>query len=125
MTILVVVSTLLLLTATYALARSRRRNGVIHGHGADETSEVTLYQKVDEVVRALTSANVVGTGSSGVVYRGALLNGDSLAVKKMWSSDEAVLRQKTASRGNRAGEGSARLMSRVKLRGTDSIFPSV
>ncbi|RLN04510.1 putative LRR receptor-like serine/threonine-protein kinase [Panicum miliaceum] len=114
MTILAVVSALLLLAATYVLARSRRRDGAIHG--ADETWEVTLYQKldfsVDEVVRSLTSANVIGTGSSGVVYRVGLPNGDSLAVKKMWSSDETG-----AFRNEISALGSIRHRNIVRLLG--------
>ncbi|KAJ1268988.1 hypothetical protein BS78_07G175500 [Paspalum vaginatum] len=125
MTILAVVSALLLLTATYVLARSRRRNGAIHG--ADETWEVTLYQKldfsVDEVVRALTSANVIGTGSSGVVYRVGLPNGDSLAVKKMWSSDEAgAFRNEISALGSIRHRNIVRLLGWGANRSTKLLF---
>ncbi|CAD6264524.1 unnamed protein product [Miscanthus lutarioriparius] len=127
MTILVVVSAFLLLMATYVLARSRRRNGAIHGHSADETWEVTLYQKldfsVDEVVRALTSANVIGTGSSGVVYRVALPNGDSLAVKKMWSSDEAgAFRNEISALGSIRHRNIVRLLGWGANRSTKLLF---
>nr|CAB3483352.1 unnamed protein product [Digitaria exilis] len=125
MTILAVLSALLLLAATYVLARSRRRDGAIHG--ADETWEVTLYQKldfsVDEVVRSLTSANVIGTGSSGVVYRVVLPSGDSLAVKKMWSSDEAgAFRNEIAALGSIRHRNIVRLLGWGANRSTKLLF---
>ncbi|KAF8391703.1 hypothetical protein HHK36_024012 [Tetracentron sinense] len=61
------------------------------GSMEDDTWELTLYQKlelsIDDVVRNLKSANVIGTGSSGVVYKVAISNGEMLAVK-MWSTEE-------------------------------------
>ncbi|KAJ6752522.1 hypothetical protein OIU85_002894 [Salix viminalis] len=48
-----------------------------------------LEFSVDDIVKNLTSANVIGTGSSGVVYRVILPNGEMIAVKKMWSSEES------------------------------------
>ncbi|KAL2475970.1 Leucine-rich receptor-like protein kinase family protein [Abeliophyllum distichum] len=60
---------------------------------AVDTWEMTFYQKmefsIDDIVHNLTSSNVVGTGSSGVVYRVTVPNGETLAVKKMWSSQES------------------------------------
>ncbi|XP_074557971.1 uncharacterized protein LOC141813868 [Curcuma longa] len=89
MSVLLSVSSLLLLMAVYALVRARMAPG---GEAAADEWEITLYQKldfsVDEVVRGLNSANVIGTGSSGVVYKVGIPNGNSLAVKKMWSSSE-------------------------------------
>ncbi|KAL6858886.1 hypothetical protein ACP4OV_017888 [Aristida adscensionis] len=127
MTVLAVVSALLLVAATYVLARSRRHCGAIHG--ADDAWEVTLYQKldfsVDEVVRALTSANVVGTGSSGVVYRVPLPGGggDSLAVKKMWSSDEAgAFRNEISALGSIRHRNIVRLLGWGANRSTKLLF---
>lgn len=89
MSVLISVSTVLLLMAAYVLVRTRTN---LRG-GEDGAWEVTLYQKLDfsveEVVRGLTSANVIGTGSSGVVYKVRIPSGDTLAVKKMWSSDDS------------------------------------
>lgn len=89
MSILISVSALLVLLAIYTIVRSRIADKALDEEG---NWEMTLYQKmefsVDEVVRNLTSANVIGTGSSGVVYKVSMLNGETLAVKKMWSSDE-------------------------------------
>ncbi|KAI3937631.1 hypothetical protein MKW92_001364 [Papaver armeniacum] len=90
MAILISVSIVLVLLAVYMLVRARV------GHNAMETDdgnwEMTLYQKldfsIDDIVRNLTSSNVIGTGSSGVVYRVPIPNGETLAVKKMWSSEE-------------------------------------
>jgi Leucine-rich repeat (LRR) protein len=125
MTVLAVVSALLLLAATYALVRSRRSDSTVHG--ADEAWEVTLYQKlafsVDEVVRSLTSANVIGTGSSGVVYRVELPNGDSLAVKKMWSSDEAgAFRNEISALGSIRHRNIVRLLGWGANRSTKLLF---
>ncbi|CAL5013206.1 unnamed protein product [Urochloa decumbens] len=129
MTVLAAASAVLLVAATYALARSSRlrRGGGAIVHGADEAWEVTLYQKldfsVDEVVRSLTSANVVGTGSSGVVYRVALPNGDSLAVKKMWSSDEAgAFRNEIAALGSIRHRNIVRLLGWGANRSTKLLF---
>ncbi|WOK92026.1 putative LRR receptor-like serine/threonine-protein kinase [Canna indica] len=89
MTFLIVVSVVLLLTAVYVLLRAR---SATRGD-LDDAWEITLYQKLDisadEVVRGLTTANVVGTGSSGVVYKVGIPNGETLAVKKMWPSEDS------------------------------------
>jgi len=127
MTILVAVSAFLLVTATYVLARSRRRNGSAINSGAAEAWEVTLYQKldfsVDEVVRGLTSANVIGTGSSGVVYRVELPNGEPLAVKKMWSSDEAgAFRNEISALGSIRHRNIVRLLGWGANRSTKLLF---
>ncbi|VAI85774.1 unnamed protein product [Triticum turgidum subsp. durum] len=127
MTILVAVSAFLLVTATYVLARSRRRNGgAMHGNAA-EAWEVTLYQKlefsVDDVVRGLSSANVIGTGSSGVVYRVELPNGEPLAVKKMWSSDEAgAFRNEISALGSIRHRNIVRLLGWGANRSTKLLF---
>ncbi|KAJ6332520.1 hypothetical protein OIU77_008569 [Salix suchowensis] len=80
----------LLLLTIYALVRGRIGN---HGLMEDDTWEMSLYQKlefsVNDIVKNLTSSNVIGTGSSGVVYRVDLPNGKMIAVKKMWSSEES------------------------------------
>ncbi|KAB8109001.1 hypothetical protein EE612_045089, partial [Oryza sativa] len=127
MTVLAVVSALLLLSATYVLARSRRSDSSGAIHGAGEAWEVTLYQKldfsVDEVVRSLTSANVIGTGSSGVVYRVGLPSGDSVAVKKMWSSDEAgAFRNEIAALGSIRHRNIVRLLGWGANRSTKLLF---
>ncbi|GFZ12700.1 hypothetical protein Acr_23g0010850 [Actinidia rufa] len=52
---------------------------------------MTILKKeftIDDIVKNLTSSNVIGTGSSGVVYRVTNPNGQTLAVKKMWSMEE-------------------------------------
>ncbi|KAB5534965.1 hypothetical protein DKX38_018051 [Salix brachista] len=80
----------LLLLTIYALVRGRIGN---HGLMEDDTWEMSLYQKlefsINDIVKNLTSSNVIGTGSSGVVYRVDLPNGKMIAVKKMWSSEES------------------------------------
>ncbi|OVA19732.1 Protein kinase domain [Macleaya cordata] len=91
MSVLISASAVLVLFAIYMLVRARVAN---KGMATDDGIwEMTLYQKldfsVDDVVRNLTSSNVIGTGSSGVVYRVPIPNGETLAVKKMWSSDES------------------------------------
>ncbi|KAG5255465.1 kinase family protein [Salix suchowensis] len=90
MSVLLSASAVLVLLAIYMLVRARIGS---HGLMEDDTWEMTLYQKlefsVDDIVKNLTSANVIGTGSSGVVYRVILPNGEMIAVKKMWSSEES------------------------------------
>lgn len=90
MSILVSISAVLVVLAIYVLVRAHTVNNT---PAVDDIWELTFYQKlelsVDDIVRNLTSANVIGTGSSGVVYRVETPNGEkTLAVKKMWSSEE-------------------------------------
>ncbi|KAK4484742.1 hypothetical protein RD792_007335 [Penstemon davidsonii] len=89
MSILVSASAVLVLLALYVLIRTRIAD--VKAMEAD-TWEMTYYQKmefsIDDIVRNLTSSNVIGTGSSGVVYKVTVPNGETLAVKKMWSSEE-------------------------------------
>ncbi|CAB4312192.1 unnamed protein product [Prunus armeniaca] len=88
--ILISISGVLLLLAVYTLVRAQIASNILR---EDDNWEMTLYQKlefsVDDIVKNLTSSNVIGTGSSGVVYRVAIPNGETLAVKKMWSSEES------------------------------------
>ncbi|WCJ27638.1 Leucine-rich receptor-like protein kinase family protein [Euphorbia peplus] len=90
MSILLSVSGVLVLLAIYMLVRTRMVSRALMEDG---NWEMTLYQKLDfstnDIVRDLTSSNVIGTGSSGVVYKVTIPNGDSLAVKKMWSREES------------------------------------
>ncbi|KAJ7963564.1 putative Receptor protein kinase [Quillaja saponaria] len=90
MSILLSVSAVLVLLTIYILVRSRMADRSLI---QDDNWETTLYQKlefsIDDIVRNLTSANVIGTGSSGVVYRVTIPNGQTLAVKKMWSTEES------------------------------------
>ncbi|CAN0857892.1 Leucine-rich repeat receptor-like serine/threonine-protein kinase RGI4 [Linum grandiflorum] len=95
--VLISASAVLILLAIFALVRGRVNYAV------DESMmmkmedncnwEMTLYQKmelsIDEIVRNLISANVIGNGSSGVVYRVITSKGETLAVKKMWSGEES------------------------------------
>ncbi|EFH40686.1 predicted protein [Arabidopsis lyrata subsp. lyrata] len=89
MSILVAASVVLVLMAIYTLVKAQK----VAGKQEELDSwEVTLYQKldfsIDDIVKNLTSANVIGTGSSGVVYRVTIPSGETLAVKKMWSKEE-------------------------------------
>ncbi|XP_059444985.1 leucine-rich repeat receptor-like serine/threonine-protein kinase RGI4 [Corylus avellana] len=91
MSILLSASAVLILLAIYILVRARMVSRKLM---EDDIWEMTLYQNklefsIDDIVQNLTSANVIGTGSSGVVYRVIIPNGETLAVKKMWSSDES------------------------------------
>ncbi|CAN6994359.1 unnamed protein product [Brassica oleracea var. botrytis] len=87
--ILVAASVVLVLMAVYTLVKAQRVAGKTEEL---DTWEVTLYQKldfsIDDIVKNLTSANVIGTGSSGVVYRVTIPSGETLAVKKMWPKEE-------------------------------------
>ncbi|BAB09286.1 receptor protein kinase-like protein [Arabidopsis thaliana] len=89
MSILVAASVVLVLMAVYTLVKAQRITGK---QEELDSWEVTLYQKldfsIDDIVKNLTSANVIGTGSSGVVYRVTIPSGETLAVKKMWSKEE-------------------------------------
>ncbi|CAL9130497.1 unnamed protein product, partial [Musa acuminata var. zebrina] len=98
----------LLITATVAMVlgmigviRARRMGGK---GGEDDGSEMggemswpwqfTPFQKlsfsVDQVVRSLVDANVIGKGCSGVVYRVQMDNGEAIAVKKLWPTSASA-----------------------------------
>ncbi|XP_077222432.1 leucine-rich repeat receptor-like serine/threonine-protein kinase RGI4 [Tasmannia lanceolata] len=87
--ILVSASAVIVLLALYMLIRTRVDNNAT----VDRTCEIKLYQKldisIDQVIGNLTSGNVIGTGSSGEVYKVEIPAGVTLAVKKMWSSEQS------------------------------------
>ncbi|XP_076942883.1 leucine-rich repeat receptor-like serine/threonine-protein kinase RGI4 [Bidens hawaiensis] len=89
MSILVSICAVLTLLGIYILVRTRLEKREI----LNEKWEVTFFQKmdvyIDEIVHCLTSANVIGTGSSGVVYKVTTVKGETFAVKKMWAGDES------------------------------------
>ncbi|KAK7299904.1 hypothetical protein RJT34_10733 [Clitoria ternatea] len=90
MSILLSTSAVLVLLTIHVLVRAHVTNKAVIG---DNNWVMTLYQKfefcIDDIVRNLTSSNVIGTGSSGVVYKVTVPNGQTLAVKRMWSSTES------------------------------------
>ncbi|KAJ8751526.1 hypothetical protein K2173_016757 [Erythroxylum novogranatense] len=88
MSVLLIASAVLVLLAIYTLIRTRI---AARRMMEDGNWEITLYKKldfsIDDIVKNLTSSNVIGTGGSGVVYRVIIPNGETLAVKKMWSPE--------------------------------------
>ncbi|KAF8113956.1 hypothetical protein N665_0043s0029 [Sinapis alba] len=90
--VLIAFTAVLILLAGYTLVRARATGKQLLDDEEIDSWDVTLYQKldfsIDDIVRNLTSANVIGTGSSGVVYRVTIPSGETLAVKKMWSKEQ-------------------------------------
>lgn len=100
----------LLVTATVAMVLGMvgilraRGMGIVggkggHGGGSSDSEsggdlawpwQFTPFQKlsfsVEQVVRNLVDANIIGKGCSGVVYRVGLDTGEVIAVKKLWPS---------------------------------------
>ncbi|GJM98493.1 hypothetical protein PR202_ga15512 [Eleusine coracana subsp. coracana] len=95
-------------------------------HGEGGPWEVTLYQKLDiamdDVLRELTSSNVIGTGSSGVVYRVETPNGYTFAVKKMWSASDETFRSEIAALGSIRHRNIVRLLGWAANGGTRLLF---
>ncbi|KAM0941647.1 putative protein kinase RLK-Pelle-LRR-XI-1 family [Dioscorea sansibarensis] len=125
MSMLVSVSAVLLLTAVYMLVRIR--TGADRSSEDEETWEVTLYQKLEfsitEVIKSLTSANVIGTGSSGVVYKVSIPNGETLAVKKMWASeDSGAFHNEISALGSIRHRNIVRLLGWAANRSTRLLF---
>ncbi|CAL0302568.1 unnamed protein product [Lupinus luteus] len=89
MSILLSIGAVLVLLMIYVFVRTHISNKALM---ENETWEMTLYHKfelsIDDIVLNLTPGNVIGTGSSGVVYKVTTPNGETLAVKKMWSSEK-------------------------------------
>ncbi|KAG0467328.1 hypothetical protein HPP92_018908 [Vanilla planifolia] len=123
MSLLLSVGSLLLLAAAYALFRALRDSS--DGESGDGEWEVTLLQKMDlsieEVVMEMTSANVIGTGSSAIVYRVG-----EMAVKKMWSAGEEedgdAFRNEIAALGSIRHRNIVRLLGYATNRRTKLLF---
>ncbi|XP_057440972.1 LRR receptor-like serine/threonine-protein kinase RGI3 [Lotus japonicus] len=90
MSILLVISAVLVLLTIHVLVHAHFANKALMG---SNSRVMNLYQKfefsIDNIVQNLTSANVIGTGRSGVVYKVTSPKGQTLAVKRMWSSAES------------------------------------
>ncbi|CAD5164034.1 unnamed protein product [Musa acuminata subsp. malaccensis] len=99
---LLITSTVAMLLGLIATIRAKR---MAAGNGSeDDDSETgggmswpwqfTPFQKlsfsVDQVVRSLVDANVIGKGCSGVVYRVQMDNGEAIAVKKLWPTSASA-----------------------------------
>ncbi|KAL6975147.1 hypothetical protein U1Q18_023941 [Sarracenia purpurea var. burkii] len=124
-TILASVSAVLVLLAIYVLVRAR----VVKGGSIEEDDnwELTFYQKmefsIDDVLRNLNSGNVIGTGSSGVVYRVTIPNGQTLAVKKMRSAeDSGAFRSEIETLGSIRHRNIVRLLGWGSNRGLKLLF---
>ncbi|KAG9457152.1 hypothetical protein H6P81_001660 [Aristolochia fimbriata] len=72
--------------------------------------ELTPYQKinfsVDDVVKKLSDANIIGQGCSGLVYRVEIGHGQVIAVKKLWpveKEDEILERDSFSAEVNTLG----------------------
>ncbi|KAK9931382.1 hypothetical protein M0R45_018658 [Rubus argutus] len=62
--------------------------------GSSWAWQFTPFQKlnfsVEQVLKSLVDANVIGKGCSGVVYRADMDNGEVIAVKKLWPTTVAA-----------------------------------
>ncbi|GAA0158602.1 transmembrane signal receptor [Lithospermum erythrorhizon] len=110
-TLLAVVAAILAILGILAVLRVRKMNR------EDTDSELggdflpwqfTPFQKlnftIEEVLKCLVEANVIGKGCSGIVYRAELDNGEVIAVKKLWPSTTASgYKSKNSSFGAIAG----------------------
>ncbi|KGN44125.1 LRR receptor-like serine/threonine-protein kinase [Cucumis sativus] len=90
MPILISISAVLFFLGFYMLIRTHMAHFILFTEG--NKWEITLFQKldfsIDHIIRNLTASNVIGTGSSGAVYKITTPNGETMAVKKMWSAEE-------------------------------------
>lgn len=88
------ITAVLMLLGIYFIVRARKI-----AHEIDEDPEIgwpwqmTLFQKlsftVEDVLENLVSSNVIGKGCSGVVYKVQIPNGETIAVKRLWSSKKS------------------------------------
>ncbi|XP_008812406.3 receptor-like protein kinase 2 [Phoenix dactylifera] len=111
---LLITATVAMVLGMIAVIRARRTGGRKGGDGNDSEMggelswpwQCTPFQKlsfsVEQVVRSLVDANVIGKGCSGIVYRVNMDNGDVIAVKKLWpSTGTAAPAGKDDGNGNR------------------------
>ncbi|KAK4782349.1 hypothetical protein SAY86_016451 [Trapa natans] len=120
------------LPAIYMLVRAWARGSFVSGDNLKSNInhwEMTLYQKIvgiaiNDILESLTSSSVIGTGSSGIVYRVTLANGESLAVKRMWSSDESSrsFRSEIETLGSIRHKNIVRLLGWASNRHTNLLF---
>ncbi|XP_026664492.2 receptor-like protein kinase 2 isoform X2 [Phoenix dactylifera] len=101
-TALLITATVAMVLGTIGVIRARRMGGGKGGEDSDSEMggelswpwQFTPFQKlsfsVEQVVRSLVDANVIGKGCSGIVYRVSMDNGDVIAVKKLWPSTGAA-----------------------------------
>lgn len=93
--LLITVTVAMLIMGIIAVIRARR---TIRDDDDSELGDLwpwqfTPFQKlnfsVEQILRCLVDANVIGKGCSGVVYRADMDNGEVIAVKKLWPSTTA------------------------------------
>ncbi|KAH9301060.1 hypothetical protein KI387_012643, partial [Taxus chinensis] len=60
--------------------------------------KMTAFQRlnftVDAILDCLKSSNIIGMGSAGTVYKALMPNGETIAVKKLWTNQKEVHRRK-------------------------------
>ncbi|CAA0817233.1 LRR receptor-like serine/threonine-protein kinase HSL2 [Striga hermonthica] len=86
----------------------RTKNCFKFGRKGNQTWKITAFQKVDldeeDVLASLTAENVIGSGSSGCVYRVVLKSGQTVAAKKLWEGNleepEQAFRAEMETMGN-------------------------
>jgi hypothetical protein len=82
---------LILLVGTYLFVRRYKTvlDAMVHGSKGDENSWIlTSFQKKafqEYEITDLDEDNVIGSGGSGKVYKATLENGDTVAIKKLWT----------------------------------------
>lgn len=93
--LLITLTVAMLVMGTVAVIRARR---TLRDDDDSELGDLwpwqfTPFQKlnfsVEQVLKCLVDANVIGKGCSGVVYRADMDNGEVIAVKKLWPSTNA------------------------------------
>ncbi|KAG9149327.1 hypothetical protein Leryth_003292 [Lithospermum erythrorhizon] len=91
--LLAIVAAILAIIGIFAALRVRKinREDTDSELGGDSLPwQFTPFQKlnftIEEVLKCLVEANVIGKGCSGIVYRAELDNGEVIAVKKLWPS---------------------------------------
>jgi len=96
----------------------RSCNRMRYKHGKPKWNTVAFYHlgfNEDEIVSKLDESNLVGSGSSGKVYRITLPGGEAVAVKKLWKTGKVGGRQASSMKSEIETLGNVRHRNIVKL----------
>ncbi|XP_057838111.1 receptor-like protein kinase 7 isoform X1 [Cryptomeria japonica] len=77
----------------------------------------------DDILRCLKEENIIGSGGSGKVYKGALSNGGKIAVKQLWNCNTAKLNHsREEALRNRQFEMEVETLGRIRHRNIVKLY---
>lgn len=116
---IIVLSTFVVLLLGFLLLFLKRKKSLFSTGKSKRSFKTTTFHMVgfkeEDVVPLLTSENLIGTGSSGQVYRVKLKTGEIVAVKKLWEGRVGKLNTDSVFKSEIETLGRIRHVNIVKL----------